>query len=179
MHIDFASLLAGTSGRDLTSAHEAAALLPCSADTIAMLLDLAGDSRDAVEIGAAWIIKHQLEQGLVLDGRGSDGVLRLLGAVRRPESRLHLLQSLPYLHPGAASQAELRAVLDGLIADEHTLVRAWAYGAFAELARWNPARASEALAVFAEALDDPAPSVRARIRHATRALLHRTRTAEA
>ncbi|MEM7110840.1 MAG: hypothetical protein AAF614_00295 [Chloroflexota bacterium] len=164
---DLIALLQTFDGKHVTPFQEAARALPPTPDTIAMLCNTADSEETAVEIGATWLIKHFLEQGVAANEALSSQIIALLATARQPDSILHLLQSLPHITIPTAIEATLHQALTRHLTAKHKFVRAWSYNGLGLLAKQNRAYREETLALFAAAQETEAASVKVRIRKAS------------
>ena len=166
MNIDLIATLQTFDGKHVTPFQAAAQALPPTADTVAMLCDVAKSEEKAVEIGATWLIKHFLEQRVLVNEATASQIIALLATVREPDSILHLLQSLPHITIPAPAETPLHQALTRHLTAKHKFVRAWSYNGLGLLAKQNEVYREEALALFAAAQETEAASVKVRIRKA-------------
>ena len=82
---------------------------------IPQLLDLAASEEPALQVGAAWVIKHLAERGSAPTGRQAAQAIDVLDRLQAPDAILHLLQTLPYMEIPADRQAGLRRILKSLM----------------------------------------------------------------
>ena len=170
--MDAEVLLRSFDGRHVAVLHDIAADLPTSRETLVRLIEAARQvKRGPPEIGATWLVKHLLERGVEID---ADIGLRLaltIGHLSENESKLHLLQAIPYVTVTPEVEDALLPALDAILANAtHRFVRAWAYNALSVVARDNPGRREDVARRLRDALEVEAPSVRARVRAALRTL---------
>ncbi len=168
--LDVAERLREFDGRSVEPFRDVAAMLPATPETLAVLVDVAGEREEALQIGATWVLKHLLEQGCQPPDDLGAAVVALLRSTRAPDAQLHLLQVLPRVEVPAASRRSLQSSLARLIGSPKTFVRAWAYNGYAVLGAASPAARRRALALYDRVESGEAASVRARIRHARKAL---------
>lgn len=134
-------------------------------DFVEALITLLPDEQ--CQIGASWLLKHHLEQGHQLPLEHQLKTLASLPALSQWQSKLHLLQSLPYL---TIEQSQVKAVEHFLrinLLNTNKFVRAWAYSGFFTLAKVWPEYRQEAEELKTMALKDEAPSIKARLRNLT------------
>jgi len=81
------------------------------------------------------------------------------------ESRLHLLQCLPFMPIEKPEVKIVEKFLRKTLADHNKFVRAWAYNGFHVLAAQYPEYRGEMQQFFEMAMRDEVASVRARIRN--------------
>ena len=78
---------------------------------------------------------------------------------------MHLLQCLPYLTIDTREVKQLEPFLRRCLQSENKFVRAWGYNGFNELALQHADFKPEVDSLLAAALEEEAPSVKARIRN--------------
>jgi hypothetical protein len=163
-----ADLLLGLAAWDGRSAAEIEALARTHAPDPSYLNDLWTILRRCdpeLERGATWLLKRAVEEGAQISARRSNRLWRLLPHCQHWESELHLLQLLPRLPVTESSREELARYLRSRLSSKRIFLRAWAFGGFAILGqRFPKEHAQEASRLVAKALNDEAPSVRARLR---------------
>jgi len=115
--------------------------------------------------GATWLIKRHLEEGQELDANKCAALFKLLPKQEHWESKLHILQCLPYMQIGKAEKKKVEAFLRSCLIDDNKFVRAWAYNGFYEISLQYPEYKRETKKFFEMAMRDEAPSVKARIRN--------------
>lgn len=173
MPIAIRDLLELWNGKDVAPFREAAELVPRDAASLAALLDLAeaAGASAAVEVGATWLVKHLVEQGVGLDRLATTRLVAMLATVRVAESQLHLLQCLPHGTFDARLAAALHDALQPLLDARHTFVRAWAHGGLVEVVRADPAYRDVVRPRLEQAMAVEKASVKARIRRASKGVL--------
>jgi len=114
---------------------------------------------------ATWLLKRHLELGNSLSAAECRSVLGSLAAQEDWESKLHLLQCLPWLSVAEDDRDGLETFLDACVRSDRKFVRAWAYGGFNELALRFPQYRDAVDELLARASESEAASVRARIRN--------------
>lgn len=122
---------------------------------------------------ASWLIKHSLEEGTRLTNDQSRHLFQLLDKLQHWESCLHVLQSMPYMSIPQTEIQPLEHFLRHSLTADNKFVRAWSYNGFYELASQypgdqvagQPRRQKECMQFFDLAMQDEAPSVKARIRN--------------
>lgn len=118
-----------------------------------------------LERGASWLLKLYLEEAGVLTSAELKRVFQSLPDLLEWETKLHLLQSLPYLTISKRDVKQVEAFLRRCLASDNKFVRAWAYNGFYELALQHPQFKAEADQLLEQALEDEAASVKARVRN--------------
>ena len=114
---------------------------------------------------ATWLLKRHLETGNSVSRGSSREILDALSDQEHWESKLHILQSLPYLDIPEDKSADLERFLDSCLDSDNKFLRAWAYNGFNELSLRFPRYREEVNHMLARALESEAASVRARIRN--------------
>lgn len=129
---------------------------------IAQLLKLASD--ETTQVGATWLLKHHLENNprSVIDEKV---FFELLFSVSQSESKLQLLQCLPYVSISKAHKKTLEICLKRALSDDNKVVRAWAFNGFNELALSHQEYRKKADAILVDALEQESASVKVRVRN--------------
>ena len=117
---------------------------------------------------ATWLLKRHLELGNPLSAPECHSILGSLSAQHDWESRLHLLQCLPYLSIADEDRAGLERFLEECVGSDRKFVRAWAYSGYNELALRFPQYREAVDGMLARASASESASVRARIRNLRR-----------
>ncbi len=126
---------------------------------------LAGISDVESERAATWLLKRHLEVGNSLSAAGCRSVFGRLSVLEHWESKLHVLQCLPYLDIAEDDSVDLEKFLDACLESNRKFVRAWAYNGFNELALRFPQHREKVDTMLARAGESESASVRARIRN--------------
>ncbi len=119
---------------------------------------------DDLQKGATWLLKKYLESGGTLDNKQISTIYNSLSALQQWETKLHVLQCVPYMAIASGEKRRLENFLRKTLTDSNKFVRAWSYNGFYELARQHPEYVAEAKQFFEMAMRDEAASVKARIR---------------
>ena len=114
---------------------------------------------------ATWLLKKHLESGNTLTAAECRAIFGGLSLQEHWESKLHLLQSIPYLNIVEEDCAALERFLDAGVRSDRKFVRAWAYNGFNELSLRFPRYRKMTDRMLAQARESEAASVRARIRN--------------
>ena len=114
---------------------------------------------------ATWLLKKHLEAGNSLGPFGCRAVFGALSVQDHWESKLHILQCLPYLDIPENESAGLERFLEACLKSDNKFVRAWAYSGFNELSLRFPRYRDRVDGMLARAGESEAASVRARIRN--------------
>lgn len=121
--------------------------------------------KEGSQKGASWLLKRHLENEQQLEPKQTAQLWALLSDLGCWETKLHLLQSLPYLKIGNNGKQKVEHFLRCCLSDNNKFVRAWAYHGFYELSLQYPEYQEETKRFFALAMKDEAASVKARIRN--------------
>ena len=132
-------------------------------DFLATILEHIADVE--LQRAATWLLKRHLEVGNSLSPGGSRAILGVLSDQEHWESKLHILQCLPYLDIPEDESAGLEQFLDSCLESDYKFLRAWAYNGFNELSLRFPRYREEVNRMLARASESEAASVRARIRN--------------
>ncbi|MDE0122107.1 MAG: hypothetical protein OXS33_10310 [bacterium] len=132
-------------------------------DFLATVLEHIADVE--LQRAATWLLKRHLEARNSLSPGDSRAILGVLSDQEHWESRLHLLQCLPYLDIPEDQSTGLEQFLDSCLESDNKFLRAWAYNGFNELALRLPSYRDEVNLMLARASESEAASVRARIRN--------------
>ncbi len=132
-------------------------------DFVATILAHVADAES--QRAATWLLKKHVEAGNSLSAADCRTVFGVLPDQDHWESKLHILQCLPYLDIREDDCSGLESFLHACIKSENKFVRAWAYNGFNELAMRFPRYREEVDGMLAWAGDSEAASVRARIRN--------------
>ncbi|MEM6985651.1 MAG: hypothetical protein AAF499_03850 [Pseudomonadota bacterium] len=114
--------------------------------------------------GASWLLKHSLEQGARLSSAQTDELLNRLASLRDWPATLHLLQCLPWLQMSTDHKGAVEPFVRDNLTSQNKFVRAWALNGFILLSHQFDELAAEADSRVAHALENEAPSVKARLR---------------
>ena len=114
---------------------------------------------------ATWMLKRHLELGNPLSVGECRSILGSLSVQQDWESKLHLLQCLPYLSIPDEDRVGLEQFLDACVRSDKKFVRAWAYSGLGELALRFPQYRETVEGMLARASASETASVRARIRN--------------
>ncbi len=120
---------------------------------------------ESMQRPASWLLKFHLEQGFMLDPKLEQQIFASLPGLSHWETRLHILQSLPFFAIAEADKDAAWQFAKDNIAHKNKLVRAWAYNGLHEVARHYPEHIAEVAALLSEAQASEAASVIARIRN--------------
>ena len=122
-------------------------------------------SQKPLQKGASWLLKHHFEEGQKLILIEIKQIYQLLPELVHWESKLHILQCIPFMPIEVSQAAQVHEFLHVCVSDKNKLVRAWAYNGFYELAVQHKAYKTEAKQRLEAAMTDEAASVKARIRN--------------
>ena len=132
-------------------------------DFLDTILKLKNDS--SYQKGATWLLKKWLESGNQLEAEHIKNVYGSLQSLEDWESKLVVLQSIPYMPIEKDEKTNVESFLRVTLTDSNKFVRAWSYNGLYELALQYPEYIEEVKQFFEMALRDEAASVKARIRN--------------
>jgi hypothetical protein len=127
------------------------------------IIELIGKS--PTQKGATWLLKHSLENDKKIGESEVNKIFKNLNRLSHWESKLHLLQSLPFLIITEPNKKKVELFLRNCLMENNKFVRAWAYNGFYELSVQYPEYENETREFFEMAMRDEAPSVISRIRN--------------
>ena len=130
---------------------------------VSKIIDLTGTGN--LQKGATWLLKRYLENENKLSKSEIISIYKNLEVVEQWESKLHMLQSLPFLAIGKSQKNRVESFLRTCLVDNNKFVRAWAYNGFYELSVQYPEYEKETKQFFEMAMRDEAASVKSRIRN--------------
>ncbi len=154
-------------GRATTILTEAAARFSSAQTYLDDLVSLLADLEPLVAEGATWLVKHHLENGETLSAGqtkvfvGGTANLTTWGAI------LQVCQTVRFLAVTPDDANRLAQWLSGHLDHKRPFIRAWSLDALCALARSHDLLRADAERALAKAKNDPAASVRARVRHIT------------
>ncbi len=114
--------------------------------------------------GATCLLKRYFESGQIVTSTEVAMLFGILPKIETWESKLHILQCMPYVQIGETEKDTVETFLRICLIDSNKFVRAWAYSGFYELSVQYPEYATEAMQFIVMAKRDEVPSVKARIR---------------
>lgn len=120
---------------------------------------------DKCQLGASWLLKASLDTGEALPQSQIEPVLMCLLTAASWQTKLHILQILPFLTLNSQQASKIYPALRAGLSDPNKFVRAWSYNGMYELSRQHEKYILETKQYFELALKDEAPSVKARIRN--------------
>lgn len=115
-------------------------------------------------VAATWLIKHATEQGTQLTGEDCVALIEHLLQTQHWQSALHLLQISDHLTIPNKYVKPLYANLRHKLSHTNKFIRAWSYHALSNLTKQYPEYEKDVVELLSMALNDEAPSVKARIR---------------
>ena len=139
------------------------------ASLIADLCEFAGGDDRNVQAAATWLLKRYGVTGAQLSPSQRESLLRLLIQETGWLSRIHVLQMMDTLVVPASLAAPLMDALVAQARGDNTFIRAWSVHGAAALADQHHEFRHRALDLLAEAGQDAAPSVQARLRRTSQA----------
>lgn len=121
---------------------------------------------------ASWLLKYHIEQqpkkqrNSTLSKAQMAQIFSALNAFKSWQTQLHFLQILPYLEIPQEHCPSLEYFVRQHISGNNKFVKAWAYNGFYLLACQYPEYQAEVLSFLQMAMEDEAPSIKARVRKA-------------
>jgi len=115
--------------------------------------------------GGTWLLKHYLENDHKISPSETSDLFNQLTSLEHWESKLHILQSLPFLTIPKSDIKKIEHFLRKSLMETNKFIRAWSYNGFYELAMQYPEYKEETKQFFEMAMKDEAPSVISRIRN--------------
>ncbi len=150
----------GKSANVIGAIYESYHTQPGFADTIIPLT-----KNSAYQKGATWLLKAWLESGNKLEKAQIKTIYGLLNQLEHWESKLHILQCIPFMPIEKTERKKVELFLRKTLADTNKFIRAWSYNGFYELSKQHPEYLDETRQFFEMAMRDEAASVKARIRN--------------
>ena len=151
-------------GKSTEALERFAAVRQPDAGLIAALCDFAASEDKNTQAASTWLLKRFGVTGADLSPEQTEGLLRLLLVESHWLARLHVLQMMESLELPASLVVVLMAALESHARGQNAFIRAWSAHGAAVLADLHPAYRDRVLDLLAEAGQDAAPSVRARLR---------------
>ena len=151
-------------GKSTGALERFAAAYEPDARLVAALCDFAGGEDRNVQAASTWLLKRYGVTGAQLSSGQTEALLRLLLQETGWLSRLHVLQMMDRLALPSSLAPPLIEALASHSGGANTFIRAWSVHGAAALADQHPAYRDRAMDLLAQAEQDGAPSVRARLR---------------
>lgn len=152
-------------GRALTILGEAAARFKNQKNFFRNLVVLSSDTDKNVSSGAIWILKSRFEAGERLSTRNTRLLFSNIGKIHNWMAQLLICQSAVYLKPDPQSAEQFVVWLVERIDHDRPFIRAWSLDALCRVAAQYPEHAIIAKHALENAANDPAGSVKARVRN--------------
>lgn len=112
-----------------------------------------------LQAGASWLLKKVAESGRAFSPTEVHAIYELLPQLEAWTTKLHILQSMPFLPITCQQKNVVEPFLRDCLCDKNKFVRAWAYNGFYELARQHAVYQDEVTVLLGKALQDEAASV--------------------
>lgn len=128
------------------------------------LIMLSGSDLDFVSSGATWLLKSTVEKETPLSPDQVATFIQDIQKITDWSAQLHICQTLHAIPISSESLTTLLNWLRPLTNHKRPFIRAWAISAFCDLAAAHAELFDEASQYLVEANEDPAASVRARVR---------------
>ncbi|MCP4099261.1 MAG: hypothetical protein GY748_23805 [Planctomycetaceae bacterium] len=123
-----------------------------------------------IQSAATWLLKNLNEQRNLFSEAQTVDLIDLLSNLNHWDAKLHVLQILPSLTIPSQHFDPLQRNLKANTQSENKLLRAWSFNGLAVLADQRSTSRSEVNRILSGAQNDPAASVRARIRQISKSL---------
>lgn len=131
------------------------------------LIVLSASKTDSISSGATWLLKSTIEKGTRLTSKQAEEIVERIPKISDWSAQLHICQTLHAIPTTAVSLPTLLNWLRPLTSHKRPFVRAWAISAFCGLASEHSDLLDEANEYLGQGGNDPAASVRARMRNIT------------
>lgn len=118
----------------------------------------------SLQKGASWLLKKNLESSKKLEQSNIRKVYGLLKKLEHWETKLHILQSIPYMPIEKSQKKRVETFLRECLMDSNKFVKAWAYNGFYELSIQHEEYQEETRQLLEMAMRDEPASVKARVR---------------
>lgn len=126
---------------------------------------VAGLEQVDIQRGASWLLKHFFENGGALDANQISTAYATLPHLAHWETKLHILQSMPYMPIGENDLEAVEPFLKAALNDKKKFVKAWAYNGYHLLAQQHEGFRVEVDLLLQKGLVDESGSIKARIRN--------------
>ena len=156
--------LSGFDGKHTALLEQVSADTPRNADSTSQLVACAEHDDTKLQVAATWILKKWQDEGVLLDEEHLGELAKILHRADHWEVKLHILQIFSSIEIAPKLTPLLKKSLRKMVADEQKFVRAWSYSVLAKIADQDHAFREQLLARLAEAEQDEAASVKARLR---------------
>jgi len=135
------------------------------------LLELVADEEKKLQGISSWLLRRGIESGLEFTERDWLRWMDALGELSYWAAKLHFCQAYHQADVPLSDGARLR--LEAWIQEDQPFVRAWGMSALVRDATLREGQEDRIEALIAQALGDPAASVRARARNVAKSLKKR------
>ena len=136
-----------------------------SPEAAELLLELMSSRDESRAIGASWLLKALLEGGWQLDRKEVSMLARSLERLQGDWVALHVCQSMRFFEVPGRNGDQFARFLDRCVVSDQKFLRAWAIDGFWRLAGCHDAYLPRAHQLIQQGAEDPAASVRARVRN--------------
>ena len=131
------------------------------------LISLFAETGGHISRGATWLWLDHLKTGGAATSEDWAAISDQLGPIEDWQAVLHVLQSVDFLTDVPSNSTPFSDFAREHLHHKRPFVRAWALNALCQLAALDPSLTADAAKAHADALNDPAASVRARARNLT------------
>ena len=132
------------------------------------LLELTAIEPDRFAAAATWMLKALLERGLVLERKQVARLARTLDALTDPWAALHVCQSMRFFLVPARNASQFARFLERCASSDQKFLRAWSVDGYWRLSQAHERLLPRALELLEQGANDPAASVKARVRNIRR-----------
>ncbi|WP_282605195.1 hypothetical protein [Pelagibius sp. Alg239-R121] len=134
------------------------------------LLVLADSEDTRLQTAATWVVRKLLELGAELTSAQLERFVESAAAQTAWEARLHIAQSIQFIGDEDLEVQKLAKIIQPWCNAKRPFLRAWALDAICRLAQRDPGLKPTASERLARGAEDPAASVRARVRNLRKTL---------
>lgn len=134
------------------------------------LFELADSQDTRLQIAATWALRKLLELGAEMTADHCATFIETAAAQSAWEAQLHIVQSLQFIRNEDLNTRRLAETITPWHAAKRPFLRAWTIDAICHLAARDPSLKEAASALLAKGEQDPAASVRARVRNLRKAM---------
>lgn len=134
------------------------------------LCDFAASKEESIQSASTWLLRRYVQNGATLSPAQTAQALNVLTRNCHWEARLHILQMMDELRIPSTRVEQLWRSLLEYTTDDNKFIRAWSFHGLAVIADQHPPYRTQALKLLANAEEEGAASVRARIRGIRKAL---------
>ncbi len=154
--------LAEYDGVQVRSLRPIVSIIAPPTDVMAHIIARCRDEDPRIQSGASWLIKTFLESGTRLSPSQVQALVATYADTESWDACLHHCQAMRWMDIPQEALPTVGDFLGRCLSVPEAGVRAWACDALFQVTRSDPTLLASTAAVLQDAVDDPAPSVRAR-----------------